>query len=586
MEMTLQSSPTLLPPRVAADVDRVDLTRAKSARFELRFSPAVWEQELFLVIDIYSAVNRVHPDGHAGWWKWPLAEREDVTVQIAKSGSKLDLRFNGQPAPELWVNDEYDAASEPALAMHVVLRRTLSSSICFDDQLLVLNDKAVLAAIDQRRNEFIRVPEQPVSSPWYLWPREATVRLAAANIFERDAVGNYALAVYRLLRANGIPAQLYAGNFEPSMRGAIRYIGDLLDDVEEQDLVWMNFSIFDPYLPAIANLDCRKLLYFHNITPPRYFQIYDAEYSVFCANGLAQLAEADKFGVLLANSATSAGLVKETFAAEREKRLAAAKEAAAQEQSSLPRPAGASAAKRKLLGSPAALAAESKEAPAKKRARKVQAAVCPPILGGRRWESIAGEPIDLPDAQSLLLYVGRVAPHKRVEDLLALFAKFHALDRQSALLIVGGMTFAGYTGYLQYLLDHDYAAIKSRIHFLNGVSDGQLKTIYSSASAFVTMSEHEGYCVPLVEAMEFGLPVFAYADPAMSETLGQAGRRFHDKDFSQIAADIRHTLQTPWKRDAMIAAQQARLAELMTQADGRPIWTALEKAMFSRARSI
>lgn len=583
--MTLQAPGQLVPPRVAVNVDRLDLTRAKTATCELRFSSSVWDQELFLVVDIYSAVNRAHPDGHAGWWKWPLLERGDVTIRVAKAGKKLALEFNGQPPSESWVNDDFNATAEPVLAVHLVLRRTLSSSICFDNPLQLFNDKRALAKVEARHKQFAAPPGQPVSSPWFLWPRDATARIVAANIFERDAVGNYAVSVYRLLRANGIAAVLYAANFEPSLRGVIRYVGDLLDDVQEQDLVWMNFSIYDPYLPSVAALDCRKLLYFHNITPPKFFQIYDAEYSSYCAKGLAQLEHADRFDVLLANSATTAAVLREAYAAQRRAAETAAKEAQARAERAPPSPAQGSPARR-LLGTPAAQAAEKLPLRTGKRPRRLKVAVSPPIVGHGRLSLLETEPIELPAAKTLLLYVGRVAPHKRIEDLLALFARFHALERNSALLIVGSTTFGGYTGYLQYLLNHDHAATKSRVHFLAGVSDGQLKTIYQKASAFITMSEHEGYCVPLVEAMEFGLPVFAYADPAISETLGSAGRRFHHKDFAWLAADLQSTLRTPWKREAMIAAQRARQAELAHAADGRSIWSALEKAMFSRANPV
>lgn len=588
MEMSLLSPTTAAPPRVALDLDRVDLTRAKSAKLQLTFPASNWEQDVFLVIDIYSASNPVHPEGHAGWWKWPLVEREDVTVQVTKTDKGLSVRFNGESATEFWANEEFSSATEPVLSLHVVLRRTLSSSICFNDLLQVFNDKQALQATEARRAQFEALPSRPVSVPWFLWPADSTVRIVAANIFERDAVGNFALGLSRLLRANGIPCQLYASQFDPPLRGTIRYVGELLDDVEEQDLVWMNFSIFDPYLPAIAALDCRKLLYFHNITPPRYFQIYDAEYASFCAKGLSQLVHADQFDVLLANSATSAATMKELIVMERTTAAAAraAEKKAAAAQSTRRGAPAESAARRKTLGTPVVLAAETAKAKTASRARKVKIGVCPPVVGEDRWSDMAAEPIDLPQAKTLLLYVGRVAPHKRIEDLLALFARYHALDRDSALLIVGGGSFSGYAGYLQYLLDHDYAQVKSKIHFLTGVSDGQLKSIYAAATAFVTMTEHEGYCVPLVEAMSFGLPVFAYAEPAVVETLGSAGRRFHQKDFAVLAQDIRESLATPWKREQTIAAQQARLAELAAQADGRVIWTALEKVMFTRARPV
>ncbi|MBL9125130.1 MAG: glycosyltransferase [Planctomycetaceae bacterium] len=583
----MNSSAAAAPLRVSLDVERVDLTRAKTAKIRLTFPPATWEHDVFLVVDVYAALNPIHPEGHAGWWKWTLADREEITLQVHKSDAGLAVRFNGQAPTEFWVNEDYDPAAEPVLALHVVLRQNSSGSIVFNDLVQVFNDKRALEWAEDRRNRFATIDAEPLSIPWYHWPRSSTVRIVAANIFERDAVGNFAIGVARLLQANGIPCQLYASQFEPALRGAIRYQGEILDDVEEQDLVWMNFSIYDPYLPAIADLRCRKLLYYHNITPPNFFQIYDAEYAGYCAKGLAQLIAAAKFDAILANSRTTARQLRQLVAAQQQAVAATAAEQKRRARFDAARDATyESAAQRKALGTPAALAAEREAEQAPPPVRKLKVGVCPPILGQDRWGRLTAEPVNLPAAKTLLLYVGRIAPNKRIEDLLALFAKFHALDRESALLIVGGASFSGYSGYLQYLLDHEYAAVKSQIHFLSVVSDEQLKSIYAAATAFVTMSAHEGFCVPLVEAMAFDLPIFAAAEPGVAETLGDSGRRYYHKDFAEMAADLRDLLAAPGKRAQIVAAQRARLAELLAVADGRPIWSALEEVMFTRARPV
>ena len=584
MEINPSSTGSTPPLRVALDVERIDLTRAKSATLQLTFPSSTWEHDVFLVIDIYSAANPVHPEGHAGWWKWTLADREDITLEVIKSETSLSVRFNGEEPTEYWLNDQYAAAQEPVLALHVVLRQNTSGSISFNDTVQVFNDKRAWQATEARLAEFEAVAPGPVSIPWYHWPSKSTVRIVAANIFERDAVGNFAIGLYKLLRANHIPAKLYASQFDPPLRGAITYLGELIDEVEEHDLVWMNFSIYDPYLPSIAALNCRKLLYFHNITPPNFFQIYDAEYASYCAKGQRQLIEAENFDVILANSIVTAESMHKQIVAQQKLTKDAAIEfakAAAQQPAQV-----ASAAQRKTLGTPVALASQKSARGDVHAPRTTEIDICPPIVGQDRWSNVAAEAVNLPNVKTLLLYVGRIAPNKRIEDLFALFARYHAIDADSALLIVGGASFSGYSGYLQYLLDHEHTAVKSNIHFLSVVSDGRLKSIYEAATAFVTMSEHEGYCVPLVEAMSFDLPVFAYAEPGVAETLGASGRRYYAKDFAELAQDIHDTLTTHWKRDQIVAAQRARVAEIGAAADGRLIWSALEKVMFPRARSL
>jgi glycosyltransferase involved in cell wall biosynthesis len=131
-------------------------------------------------------------------------------------------------------------------------------------------------------------------------------------------------------------------------------------------------------------------------------------------------------------------------------------------------------------------------------------------------------------------------------------------------------------------MQNEFRPFKDQIHFLEGVSDGQLKTLYPAASAFVTMSEHEGFCIPLVEAMVFDTPIFAYGCEAVVETLGQSGRVFYKKDFAALAANMHDVLTTDWKRAKILAEQRRRLAEITSCIDGRTIWSTIEEVFFRR----
>ena len=76
------------------------------------------------------------------------------------------------------------------------------------------------------------------------------------------------------------------------------------------------------------------------------------------------------------------------------------------------------------------------------------------------------------------------------------------------------------------------------VAFLGSVSDAALDSEYASADAFVCMSRHEGFCVPIIEAMEAGLPVVARRAGAVSETLGQGGVLLDDPTPSDMAEAI------------------------------------------------
>jgi glycosyltransferase involved in cell wall biosynthesis len=523
-------------PYVRVDQQRLDLTGADRGELKLSFSPSVWDAELFLVIDLYSAARQVHPEGHVGWWKWPLEIKADVTVQLVRMPTGYAVTFDGREPQEFWKNPDYSGVDEPVVAVHVVLRPVISEAVRFDDVLYLYNSAAALRAADERRRQLDFPTGWVPSSPWFVWPQESTIHVVSTNAFERDAVGNFAISLHRLFRANGIPCQLYAGQFDPALRETIRHTCELFTAAGEDDVVLLNFSIFEPWLPRLAELTCKKILYFHNITPARFLQVYDAEYAAHCADGLAQLTHLHRFDALVANSTSSA---------------------------------------RVLQG----YAGEGNDGSA------LDVTVGPPIIGPKAWHEVGPEPIDLPPQSTRLLYVGRIAPHKRIEDLFALFERYHELDPDSALLIVGAARFEGYIGFLRYLLKSEYAPLAPHIHFLEGVSDGQLKTLYQSCAAFVTMSEHEGFCVPVVEAMMFDKPVFAFADEAVLETLGRSGRVFYSKEFPAIAADLRSVLTTSWKQRSIVAAQRERMKQIVQQADGQAFWATLEKVVFG-ARAV
>lgn len=533
-------------PYVVVNRQRLDLTSADRGELELSFSSSVWDAELFLVIDLYSAAHQVHPQGHVGWWKWPLEVKSDLTVAVCKGPDGYSVTFDGQEPQEFWKNPDYTGIDEPVIALHVVLRPVISEAVRFDDVLYLYNAPQSLAAHTDRRGQL----EQPTgwvpSSPWFVWPRESTIHLVSTNAFERDAVGNFALGLHRLIRANGIPCQLYASQFDPALRETVRHTCELFTRAERDDVLLVNFSIFEPWLPRLAELPAKKILYFHNITPARFLQVYDAEYAAHCTDGLAQLEYLDRFDALMANSTSSAqALVAATLDDDQND------DDDDQDNAKLDR----------------------------------EIAIGPPIIGPKAWHDVGAEPVELPPQSTKLLYVGRIAPHKRVEDLFALFEEYHALDPDSALLIIGAARFEGYIGFLRYLLKSEYAALAEHIHFMDSVSDGQLKTLYQSCSAFVTMSEHEGFCVPLVEAMTFDKPVFAFAEDAVLETLGRSGRVFYSKEFDAIAADLRSVLTTSWKQRSIVAAQRERMQQIVKQSDGQAFWAALEKVVYG-ARAV
>lgn len=154
-----------------------------------------------------------------------------------------------------------------------------------------------------------------------------------------------------------------------------------------------------------------------------------------------------------------------------------------------------------------------------------------------------------------LLAVGRIAPHKCLEDSIFLFDYFKRhIERRSRLFIVGSWDFAeAYHLRLQRLVSR--LNVKDII-FTGPVRQTELIAYYRLADAFLCMSEHEGFGVPVVEAMRYDVPVLAYASSAIPETLRGAGILFSEKNWPVMAESIGLLLSRSDWREEVIARQR------------------------------
>jgi glycosyltransferase involved in cell wall biosynthesis len=165
------------------------------------------------------------------------------------------------------------------------------------------------------------------------------------------------------------------------------------------------------------------------------------------------------------------------------------------------------------------------------------------------------------DGRTNLLFVGRIIPNKKIEDLLRLFAVYQrSIDPASRLLLVGDHW--GYEPYLLRLEELARALGVEDVVFTGQVEDDELRAYYAVAAAYVSMSEHEGFCVPLLEAMACGLPVVAFDAGAVGETLGGAGLLFGAKQPEVAAEVVRRLVKDPDLRRSVLDGQARRLAEV------------------------
>src|SRR5262245_20821814 len=143
---------------------------------------------------------------------------------------------------------------------------------------------------------------------------------------------------------------------------------------------------------------------------------------------------------------------------------------------------------------------------------------------------------------TLLLYVGRVAPNKRLPVLVEALAHLRDLSPPVHALIVG-KTDDLYRDEMQRSEGRaSELGVADRLHFLGHTTDEELRDLYRAADLFVTPSRWEGFCIPVTEAMACGLPVVAARSCALPETVGDAGLTFIPDDAEDLARQVRRTL--------------------------------------------
>ncbi|MGI0027626.1 MAG: glycosyltransferase [Nitrosopumilaceae archaeon] len=157
-----------------------------------------------------------------------------------------------------------------------------------------------------------------------------------------------------------------------------------------------------------------------------------------------------------------------------------------------------------------------------------------------------------------ILFVGRKSPNKKIEDLLKVFAYFRIFNPASKLFVLGGSwAVENYVEDLNALLENLH--IKNDVVFINTLTDEELASYYKIANVFLCLSEHEGFCIPLVEAMYFGVPIVAYNSSAIPDTLGGSGILVNHKKYPEIAQIIEMIIKNKELAEDIKSKQKDRL---------------------------
>jgi glycosyltransferase involved in cell wall biosynthesis len=168
------------------------------------------------------------------------------------------------------------------------------------------------------------------------------------------------------------------------------------------------------------------------------------------------------------------------------------------------------------------------------------------------------------DERINILFVGRISPNKRIEDLIRFYAAYRVKHQPNARLLLVG-AYGGFESYLASL-HHLIASLGvPDVHILGHVSNAELTACYDVADLFLSASEHEGFCVPLIEAFYKRVPVLAYAATAVPATMDGAGVLYENKDPRHVASIMHTVLSHPALETEIVESQDDALDRLLSR---------------------
>lgn len=329
-----------------------------------------------------------------------------------------------------------------------------------------------------------------------------------------DAISGEAIAIQAMLRQAGIQSQIFSLHAHEKVAGetfALARCAEMIAAASEPVVVVLHYSIASPInelYRELAGKATRAMIY-HNLTPEHWFESYNQRvYAdlVVARKELQELAELSDF--LIADSSHN---------------------------------------KQELLELGCS-----------------DVTVLPLLLDDAKWSVDANPGI----AAALrghggknLLHVGRIAPNKCLEDIIKGFYFYHhKINRKSKLWLVGAdVDTEIYSFELRSLVNE--LRLQEAVEFVGSVSDDELKAFYQEADLYVCMSEHEGFCVPLLEAMNFGVPIVAFGSTAIPETLADAGVVVAQKDPAKLAELINICISRNEIREPLIVAGRKRVLD-------------------------
>lgn len=344
------------------------------------------------------------------------------------------------------------------------------------------------------------------------------VHQVLAKLAEGDAIGNEVLGIQRVLRHAGYDSEIFVEVADASLAHLTYGYRALRRFSHRDNLLIHHFSVGSDASRLAYSLPDRMVLVYHNITPPKYFVTFQPALARFCYLGRRELRAYARRCVLALGDSEYNRNELETEGFPRTGVLPVVPDFS-------------------------------------------HLNVVPSLVVTRTFD----------DDWTNILFVGRIAPNKKIEDLIRFFHAYHTrFNRRSRLLLVG--SHSGLDRYLSALVEmvHELGQ-QEHVHFIGRVSNAELAAYYDVADLFLCASEHEGFCVPLVEAFYKEVPVLAYAAAAVPSTMDGAGLLYDTRDPMDVATLMNELLSDATAQEHVVRGQLEALDRLTSKDFGQAL---------------
>lgn len=323
-----------------------------------------------------------------------------------------------------------------------------------------------------------------------------------------DAIGNDVIALHTALKTAGYKSEIYAENIDSRLpKGIAKNIEKYTEQANH--IVIFHLSIGSKLTEKIQKIQAPVIIVYHNVTPPEFWEKYNEKSVELCQYGLDCVKRlANKPELCLAVSEFNKGdLIQLGY--------------------------------------------------------KCPIEVLPILIAFQDYEKKPSADIInkySSDGYVNIVFTGRIAPNKKQEDLITSFYYYkNYINPKSRLFIVGSYqkTDVYYNKLRKYVEELEL----SDVVFSGHVPFDEILAYYHIADIFLCLSEHEGFCVPLVEAMYFGIPIIAYDSSAVGETLGGSGLLLQDKNPMIVAETVHKVVTDQELRECIIGNEKLRLKD-------------------------